>query len=441
MELKVWVDGVQRIVCGVSEQTTCQEVVIALARAIGQTGRYVLIQRLREKERQLLPHECPIDSLAKCGQYASDVQFILQRTGPSLTERPSSDNAPQVPERTLVRASLPIKPRPVSTDVPRPRQPKKSLTFNLGPVASSDLLAKSRLRQPKKGPGGLRDGASGGPLSKEELFKTVLHQQEHLHSLEVQGDALEVDIRHWEYSPGSCQEDEIRQLEQAIRQNETELHEEDFWQNELRSERERERERQEKVRSLRATMEEYTRKIHELMMKTEALEREIQREIADRAKRAKDVPTQSPAELEEMAAKMKRDLETKAKQSSQLESSLEMVAKALEEAEHNLQAQNQELEDLNKELRQCNLQQFIQQTGVTVAPLQARPEAEPQLDQTSLELSPHQRNGDVSSSSSGSDSPPRATAKQFLGHPRNLQNPLVSSLNPEVVSAKQSIWR
>lgn len=36
MELKVWVDGVQRIVCGVTEFTTCQEVVIALAQAIGR---------------------------------------------------------------------------------------------------------------------------------------------------------------------------------------------------------------------------------------------------------------------------------------------------------------------------------------------------------------------------------------------------------------------
>lgn len=37
MELKVWVDGIQRVVCGVSEQTTCQEVVIALAQAIGES--------------------------------------------------------------------------------------------------------------------------------------------------------------------------------------------------------------------------------------------------------------------------------------------------------------------------------------------------------------------------------------------------------------------
>lgn len=37
MELKVWVDGVQRVVCGVTEATTCQEVVIALAQAIGRS--------------------------------------------------------------------------------------------------------------------------------------------------------------------------------------------------------------------------------------------------------------------------------------------------------------------------------------------------------------------------------------------------------------------
>lgn len=33
----MWVDGVQRVVCGVTEATTCQEVVIALAQAIGRS--------------------------------------------------------------------------------------------------------------------------------------------------------------------------------------------------------------------------------------------------------------------------------------------------------------------------------------------------------------------------------------------------------------------
>lgn len=40
MELKVWVDGVQRVVCGVTELTTCQEVVVALAQAIGNFNTY-----------------------------------------------------------------------------------------------------------------------------------------------------------------------------------------------------------------------------------------------------------------------------------------------------------------------------------------------------------------------------------------------------------------
>lgn len=39
MELKVWVDGVVRVVCGLSEETSCQDVVIALAQAIGEWNR------------------------------------------------------------------------------------------------------------------------------------------------------------------------------------------------------------------------------------------------------------------------------------------------------------------------------------------------------------------------------------------------------------------
>lgn len=35
MEVKVFVDGISRVVCGVTEETTCQDVVIALAQALG----------------------------------------------------------------------------------------------------------------------------------------------------------------------------------------------------------------------------------------------------------------------------------------------------------------------------------------------------------------------------------------------------------------------
>ncbi|NWI11702.1 RASF8 protein, partial [Crypturellus soui] len=429
MELKVWVDGIQRVVCGVSQQTTCQEVVVALARAIGQTGRYVLVQKLREKERQLLPLECPLESLAKCGQYANDVQFVLRRTGPSVAERPASDGAPQAPERTFIRASLPIKPRPVSTDVPRAREPKKAMTFNLGPMGSGELFAKSRWRQHVWEGMDFKESAGVGQASKEELFRTVLRQQEQLHSLGLHGDSLETDLRHWEHSRVPSQEDEIFFLEQLVRRNETELGEEEFWQSELRLEKECERERQERVRSLRASLEDYTQRIYELTARTEALQKEIQWEMAERAKRGKETPGPSPTDLEDMAAKMKRDLEAKVKQGTQLESNLASVEKALEEAERNLQAQNQELEELNKELRQCNLQQFIQQTGATVTVPPARPEEDTALGHAGCEPPAQQRHAGFLPA--GTDSPSRGGTQQLLGNPRHLQEPLVPSLSAE----------
>jgi len=80
MELKVWVEGIQRIVCGVTEKTTCQDVVYALAHATGKTGRFTLIERWRNNERLLAPQEHPVKVLAKWGEYSNDVQFILQRS-------------------------------------------------------------------------------------------------------------------------------------------------------------------------------------------------------------------------------------------------------------------------------------------------------------------------------------------------------------------------
>ncbi|XP_072383914.1 ras association domain-containing protein 8 [Diabrotica undecimpunctata] len=80
MELKVWVEGIQRIVCGVTETTTCQDVVFALAHATGKSGRFTLIERWRSNERQLSPNENPMKIIMKWGEYSNDVQFILQRS-------------------------------------------------------------------------------------------------------------------------------------------------------------------------------------------------------------------------------------------------------------------------------------------------------------------------------------------------------------------------
>lgn len=78
MELKVWVDGLPRVVCGVSSSTSCQEVVRALAQALGRTGRFTLVEQWRDVERLLAPSDCPLRLLHKWGEYANDVRFILR---------------------------------------------------------------------------------------------------------------------------------------------------------------------------------------------------------------------------------------------------------------------------------------------------------------------------------------------------------------------------
>lgn len=80
MELKVWVEGIQRTVCGVTDKTTCQDVVYALAHATGKTGRFTLIESWRNNERLLAPQEHPLKVLNKWGEYSQEVQFILQRS-------------------------------------------------------------------------------------------------------------------------------------------------------------------------------------------------------------------------------------------------------------------------------------------------------------------------------------------------------------------------
>ncbi|GCB81897.1 hypothetical protein scyTo_0021483 [Scyliorhinus torazame] len=77
-----------------------------------------------------------------------------------------------------------------------------------------------------------------------------------------------------------------------------------------------------------------------------------------------------------------------------------------------------ELEQLTKELRQVNLQQFIQQTGTKVTVLPAEP--------TDEELPPPQEKALLTGSLKWPSS-----ARQLPSNLRLLQNPLISGFNPE----------
>uniref|UniRef100_A0A3B5N1M0 Ras association domain family member 7a n=1 Tax=Xiphophorus couchianus TaxID=32473 RepID=A0A3B5N1M0_9TELE len=383
----------------------------------GQTGRYVLIQRLRDTERQLLATERPLESLAKLGQHGNEVQFFLRRTGPSSSDGPSSKQERQSP------LQLPKHPEPEPL---KRNQPKKALTFNLGPSTSPKTKPKQFQRSPKDSS---EQRVSPSPLSSpEEVFKKILQQQERLRAIEGQLEVLEKESPYRPYpspSPSPVSEsqlqEEIDALEQTMRRNHAELTHEQYWDEELQVEVDKEREMRRKLTDLHAKLDDCGRRLHDFSVRSAQLEQEIQREsqAASKASGAK-----------ESLDAVKTELRIQERKGIDFEEQVSEGDKALEKAESLLQ-QN-ELEDLNKELRQCNLQQFIQQTGVVPAHTHSRTELQEQLEQ--LELA-------AGRSATPVEFPSRPTAKQFLGHPRNLQNPLVSSLNPEVLTSRESSWR
>ncbi|XP_057186298.1 ras association domain-containing protein 8 isoform X1 [Triplophysa rosa] len=415
MELKVWVDGVVRVVCGLSEETSCQDVVIALAQAIGQTGRYILIQRLRDTERQLLANERPLESLAKLGQHSSEVQFFLRRTGPSSSEEPSPHNH-----------TLPLhKP---STPEAKRGLPKKSFTFNLGPSGTSRTKTKDSRKTPSP-----EQRASPVPQaaylpgpSKDEIFRRVHQQQEQLRNLESQLVTVETEYESWERSSSeeSTLQEEIDVLEKALWKNQQELEEDQLWEAELKAESERERGMKRRLGELHAKLDDCGQKLHEFNARASQLEKDIQKERLE----AETLPGRDDSK--DSTEEVKEELESRQKHGEELEAELIELEKALGRAETLLKAKEDDVEELNKELRQCNLQQFIQQAG---AP-QSRTHLAEHLEQ--LDLMQEQQDNHINN-----DSPPRPTAKQFLGHPRNLQNPLVSSLNPEVLTSSESSWQ
>ncbi|XP_014879630.1 ras association domain-containing protein 8 isoform X2 [Poecilia latipinna] len=83
MEVKVSVKGIPRVVCGVTEETTCQDVVLVLAQSLGQPGRYALREKFKDFERCMTPNERLLETLKKYGEQAKEVQLSLQHGGVS----------------------------------------------------------------------------------------------------------------------------------------------------------------------------------------------------------------------------------------------------------------------------------------------------------------------------------------------------------------------
>lgn len=438
------------MVCGVTEATTCQEVVIALAQAIGRTGRYTLVEKWRDTERHLAPNESPVASLNTWGQYAGDVQLILHRTGPSLTERPPSEGPPlRGPERGLHRQSLPplAKLRHPNDRSLRRREPRrKSLTFTGAPRGLREILGGGRLgeaeakRRLLQGGGGGHHHAGPPPLGTaspglwacrmEDLVRLVGLQRETLNVLETKLESYEAELQVFAEGKGgrgaggyggadhgAALTEEIVRLEKHLRKSEVEMEEEEFWATELQIELESERQLEERLQELRGRLQGCELDIEEkLAMSIEAgLEEErLQRE-------RQETQWVSEAEARAQVLRVKTELKAQERQAVQLESSCRAVERSLGQSSKKLQDMQHELELLTKELRQVNLQQFIKQTGTKVTVLPAEP-AEDEGTHTSRSIDLASLTGSLK----------RPTLSQpASGHLRVLHSPLSAGLNPE----------
>ncbi|XP_078053884.1 ras association domain-containing protein 8-like isoform X2 [Mustelus asterias] len=334
MELKVWVDGVQRVVCGVNEKTTCQEVVIALAQAMGRTGRYTLKEQWKDVERHFRPDEQLLPSLSKWGQQAKDVQLILNRTGPSLNLRPASGK-PRGPERTIHRQSLPplAKLRSKGDKNSHLKEAKrKSLNFAEGAREWLESFGKS-----KEGKGKGKDGEPEKRASNseqhagEELNQLLRLQQEQLKGLQSELQLAEMEIEELKEDDPSSVSEEMARLQGLIDKRNAEAEEVEFWENELKAEQLHGGELRAQLDEMREKLEECEEKLRDCIRKGQLLEADAE-------------ALRSQREWQE--AKSCHGVRTKRKRCEQ--------------------------EELTRELRQANLLQFIQQTGTKVSILPAQ---------------------------------------------------------------------
>ncbi|XP_019749652.1 ras association domain-containing protein 8 [Hippocampus comes] len=449
MELKVWVDGVQRVVCGVTEATTCQEVVIALAQAIGRTGRYTLVEKWRDTERHLAPHESPVASLNTWGQYAGDVQLILLRTGPSLTERPPSEGPPlRGPERGFHRQSLPPLAKlhhPNERSLCRREPRRKSLTFTGAPRGLREILsggrtseteAKRRLHLGNVGTyhhaGGAAGSASQGlwACRMEDLVRLVGIQRETLSVLEKKLEVYEAELKAWaDVRAGRtpvCSEDsggglfeEIMRLEKHLKKTEVEMEEEEFWTTELQIELESERQLEERLEELRGRLQGCEKEIEEKLAMVQGIETGLEEMRLQRERQ--ETEWLNEAEARAQVLLVKAELKAQERQAVQMESSCRNVDRSLGQSSKQLQDMHHELEQLTKELRQVNLQQFIKQTGTKVTVLPAEPaEDESRSSNRVIDMVPL----------TGSLKRP-VSLQPLSSHLRVLKSPLSSGLNPE----------
>lgn len=199
--------------------------------------------KLRGTERQLLADACPLEHVAQLGQEATEVQFVLHRTGPTLGNGHKSVRA------ASKRRLPPSGPDPEPFDHRGARQASSTLPrrTKAGRVRSSSATASPEQRA---SPLLLLDAPSSltavpSYVSKEEVFRQILQQQKTLLDLEMEVLALEKETEELERSatplgPILDLREELEELERRQLHNKEELILGEQWEELLQAEMDKE---------------------------------------------------------------------------------------------------------------------------------------------------------------------------------------------------------
>lgn len=301
MELKVWVDGVVRVVCGLTLSTSCKDVVIALAQSLGNyfllpvTARFFneispfcfiigIFKAQREKKHpnmkmssdsktltsslktyqeeglasvvgdrgtSCLPDPDPRLLLGQTGRYIlvmklQESEWQLEADDCPLQQLAQLGQLSAEVQFTLWRTgpSLDQGPntRPRSRGFLQLRAPHKASGSSTDPRRSNPNRSWSPSPQASPEPRASPLFFLNQTSSKEEVFRHILQQQQRLQELQVLLQGLERETALWEAeSTSGPNPTPVEELEEQLRQNEAELLLGEQWEEELQAETDRER--------------------------------------------------------------------------------------------------------------------------------------------------------------------------------------------------------
>ncbi|XP_044254195.1 ras association domain-containing protein 8 [Tribolium madens] len=419
MELKVWVEGIQRIVCGVTETTTCQDVVFALAHATGKSGRFTLIERWRNNERQLAPNENPLKILMKWGEYSNDVQFILQwneskpMTPTTKPKTSSSANiiveSPQKSQVGVVKGVPHIKTLEVRETQNSPKK-SESPSHRIHPLAPPPYRdpppPKKNILQESNKTHKLQESVLYNAQYRE-LIALINYQREKLSNQQADLTKFDAEIVFWESKEREKQmqleyiSQEILAMTNATKINQDQIQALNYIEEECEIVKQQEKTLKSEITLLRSKLANCETELLQCKNKIRLVMDELQMEQRALSRRTESRKQMEKNLLVEME-RLQRDIEL-AKQSTELHHlTAETLKKEVAALETAIIEKKKQVELLVTEMKEANLQ------SLTIAP----PE-----DLRAILEGPNNK----------------GSTRKMIGSPRQLENAVPTNKNPHGV--------